>query len=520
MSPWRRALVGVALGSLLVLMLHPASRPFFWGYLRLGDSRWLATTALLPEGVTLVEEPTSLEDAAYVLLIAAEAELRGEKLTAEDWRRLSRIATEWQRKDPDNGFWLQMNSLFLARLGQTAPSDQAWIAASRAARWDDYQTARLRRVAEGLQAESGAALAWQWGYLYRRRSNAIPLLLLRHARALRDRSPVDSPQGLEIRYATLLNGVLIRDGARSNLTGQLGVEMVELASYPAKLAIEVSQKKLLLARQAFSNRLREEGRPEEANRVDVGFRDNDAWIALVRPEEAPKRAQQLTWLALFSSSTAGIALLLAGFGAAIALLGWAIERSPRLQVVFSSPVAPVVGLVLAILTYLGTELVFPSLWAVLCLTFFAFAPEHTRKIEPRDLGPMFRFTLLVLGAALSGLLVWFFLGLGAPGVRLLPLLGVPREYGTGSTLVLGLSGILFGMVLLTAPAWGIVQRFAPPRLAGLAMRELGIGILVASIAIAMIAGPIAITADSGLEGELSQLAQNEPLYSQNTNFDQ
>lgn len=520
MSPWRRALVGVALGSLLVLMLHPASRPFFSGYLRLGDSRWLATTDLLPEGVTLVKEPASLDEAAYVLLVAAEAELRNERLTDEDFRRLSRIATSWQRKDPDNAFWLQMNSYFLARLRRTAQADESWIAASRAARWDDYQTARLKRVAEGLQAESSATLAWQWAYLYQRRSNAIPMLLLRHARAIRDRSPVDSAAGLETRYATLLNGVLIRDGARSNLTGQLGVEMVELASYPAKLAIEVSQKKLLLARQALSNRLREEGRPDEANRVDIGFRDNDAWVALVRPEEAPRRAHRLTWIAMLTASAAGIALLLAVFGALIAMLGWAIERSPRLQVVFSSPVAPVVGLVLAILTYLGTELVFPSLWAVLCLTFFAFAPEHTRKIVPSDLGPLFRFTLLVLGAALAALLGWFFLGLGAPGARLLPLLGVPREYGTGSTLVLGLSGILFGMVLLTAPAWGIVQRFAPPRLAGFALREFGIGILVASVAIAMIAGPVAITADSGLEGELSQLAQNEPLYSQNATFDQ
>lgn len=520
MSPWRRALIGVALGSLVVLMLHPASRPFFAAYLRLGDSRWLASTDLLPEGVTLVREPASLDEAAYAMLVAAEAEMRGEDLKQEDYRRLSRLAIEWQRKDPDNGFWLQMNSLFLARMDRTEASDAAWKAASRAVRWDDYQTPRLRKIADGLQAESGAALAWQWAYLYERRSHAAPMLLLRHARSIRDRSPVDTSDGLEMRYATLLNGVLLRDGARSNRTGQIGVDMVELASYPAKLAVEVSQKKLLLARQALSNRFRDIGRPEEANRVDVGFRDNDAWIALVRPEEAPKRAEHLARLSLLTASAAGVALLLGLFGALIALFGWAIERSSRLQVIFTSAVAPVVGLLLAIVTYLATELVFPSLWAVLCLTFFAFTPEYTRKVVPGDLGPMFRFTLLVLGIALAALVGWFLLGLGAPGVRLMPLLGVPREYGTGSTLILGLSGIIFGMVLLTAPAWGIVQRFPPPRLAGLALREFGIGILVASVAAAMIVGPIAITTDSGLEGELSQLAQNEPLYSQNTTFDQ
>lgn len=518
MSPWRRALFGGALGALLVLILHPASRPYYLSILHFGDSPFLRSTSLLPETVRRLDDPTTAPDAAYVVLVAAEAEQRKEELKAADFTRLLKLVRYWRREDPDNAFWPQMESLYLLRLGREDEAEQAWIAAGKCVRWDDYQTVRISRLVDGLAAESGTEMGWHWAYAYERRSPAIRRLLLRHARGMRDRHEADTRQGLEVRLATLRNGVLIRDGAKSNATGLIGMEIVELSSYPPRFAIEVSQKKLILARQALANRFRAEGRLEDAARTERGFRDNDAWLALVRPDVIPERADEVAWLALMTGTLPGIALSIALLGTLIAGVGWLVERSPRAQVVFATPVAPVVGLVLAVLTYLGTELVFPSLWVVLCLTFFAFAPEHTRKIEPRDLGPFFRFTLVVLGLAWVGLIGLFLLGLTTAGVRLLPYLGVPPEYTGGSMRLLGMSGIVFGLVLLTAPAWGIVQRFAPPRLAGLAMREFGIGIAVFGLILAILAGPAAVLLDDDVREEMSQLAQNEPLYSQNASF--
>lgn len=515
MSPWRRALLGGALGSLLVLLIHPLSRAYYLSALHVGDSRFLLSTQLLPENVRRLPEPKAASEAAYIFLVAAEAEQRAEKLAKKDYTRLYRLAEAWTQSDPDNAFWRQMQSIYLMRLHRESEAIDRWQRAARALKWDNYQNARLHSIVDGLTSESGAPLGWHWAVAYSSRSQAIARQIVRHARVMKDLRPSDEPLGLELRYATLLNGVLLRDGARSNATGLAGHEIVEIASYPERFTIELSQKKLILARQALSNRFRDEGRPDEAARADDGFRDNDAWIALVRPESIPDHVENLTTTALLASGFPGIALMLVGTGALIALLGWGVERSPRLQLAFATPVAPVLGLVLAALTFWATELVFPSLWVVLCFTFFAFAPEHTRRIEPRELGPTFRFVLGILAIAFIGLAALFLLGLSAPGIRLMPILGVPREYSTGSTLVLGLTGIVFGLVLLTAPVWGIVQKFPPPRLAGLALREFGIGVMSISLLLAIVGGPVCVALDRNVRENLSKLTQNEPLYSQN-----
>lgn len=515
MSPWRRALIGGALGSLLVLLIHPISRAYYQSFLRLGDSGFLLTTQALPENVRRLPEPKTASEAAYVFLVAAEAEQRGEKLAKRDFTRLFLLAQAWSKADPDNAFWRQMQSIYLLRLKRQDESIEQWQQAAQALKWDNFQNARLRTIVDGLTAEAHATLGWHWAYAYHRRSQAISQQILRHARTVKDLVPGNEALGLELRYATLLNGVLLREGARSNATGLVGHEIVELASYPDRFTIDLSQKKLILARQALSNRFRDEGRPDEAARADDGFRDNDAWIALVRPEAIPDHVADLTTLALLTSSLPGIALVLAALGVLISLGGWAVERSPRLQLAFATPYAPAIGFVLAILTFWATELVFPSLWVVLCFTFFTFAPEHTRKIEPRELGPTFRFVLGILGLAFIGLASLFLLGLSAPGIRLMGLLGVPREYGTGSMLLLGLTGIVFGLVLLTAPVWAIVQKFPPPRLAGVALREFGIGVAVASLGLAILGGPVAVALDRSAREDLAKLTQNEPLYSQN-----
>lgn len=128
------------------------------------------------------------------------------------------------------------------------------------------------------------------------------------------------------------------------------------------------------------------------------------------------------------------------------------------------------------------------------------------------MGPFFRFVIVTLGFALLLVSVAFVTGLTAAGIRLAGLAGIPPEYADGSTLILGLGGIVLGMVLVTAPAWGLVQRYSPQRLAGLALRECGIGLCVASLALGILAGPSMMAIDRDAQDTLRKLAFNEPTY--------
>lgn len=515
MSPWKRALLGAAIGAVLVLIAHPATRPFYMALItHAGPSPFFEETPLRLQPNPPLEKPKSLADAAYWMLVAADADQRRVRLPEKDWKNLLALARKCAKEDPENAFWKQMEAVFAWRLGNRKASLDAWRRASRANRWDDLQNRRLDEIVQGLSAETGTPLAWHYGSSYSQRSQAPARMILRQARLVRDATRREDPEGLELRYATLLNGDLLRAGAKSSATGLVGVDMVEIACYPTNLKVETSQKRLLLARQALVTSLREKGEQDEANRAERAFVNNDAWIALVEPGQAASEAK---WWKLVSLATIAIpssALWIAAIGVALALFGRAVELTPGLQRVFRTPVAPAVGVVLALLLYWSTGLILPALWAALCLAFFAFEPEQERSQDPRELGPMFRFTILILGTAFFGLLTFYLAGRTTAGTILFDRLGVPAEIGPGSPVLPGLAGIVLGLVLLTAPAWGVAQHFSPARLAGFAMREFGTGLFVAAVLVAVVSGPLAVLVDREARSNLQAISQNEPLHAQ------
>ncbi|HRF58974.1 MAG TPA: hypothetical protein PLH94_03550 [Fimbriimonadaceae bacterium] len=515
MSPWKRALLGAAIGALLVLIAHPASRPFYLALLTQGGpSRFFAETPLRLQPSPALEKPRTLADAAYWMLVAAEADQRRTRLLDKDWKNLLNLARRCAVEDPENAFWKQMEAVFAWRLGDRKGSLEAWRRASRANRWDDLQNRRLERIVEGLSTETGTRLGWHYAASYAQRSQAPARMILRQARLVRDATRRDEAEGLELRYATLLNGDLLRSGAKSSQTGLVGVDIVEIACYPTNLKVETSQKRLLLARQALVNRLLALGKRDEANRTVKAFGNNDAWIALVEPENASTEAKLWKLVTLATVSIPSGAIWIAAMGLGLALFGRAVERTPALQHVFRTPVAPAAGVILALLLYWSTGLVLPAIWAALCLAFFAFQPMHERSQDPRELGPLFRFTILVLGVAFFALMTVYLAGRTTAGTILFDRLGVPAEIGPGSPVLLGLAGIVLGLVLLTAPAWGVAQHFAPARLAGFALREFGTGLFVAGILVAVVAGPLAVFVDREARTNLAAISQNEPLHAQ------
>ena len=116
--------------------------------------------------------------------------------------------------EPDNAFWRQSEAVFQERLGNIEVSRESWKIASLARTWDDYQTAHREKLIDDLETEYGRRLAWHVAVAKSLKSSTASRSLLAFARRLHTEE--EQAHDLELRLATLRNGVLLRDGSRSS----------------------------------------------------------------------------------------------------------------------------------------------------------------------------------------------------------------------------------------------------------------------------------------------------------------
>ncbi|HVL39152.1 MAG TPA: hypothetical protein VM328_07155 [Fimbriimonadaceae bacterium] len=507
-----RAYLGAVVGALLTLAAHPVSRPYLLGpFLSWGPSAALEQSPWLTGNRFILPQPSTPIAASLWMFEAAGSIWKRENIGKSDLHKLVAVASQAGRDDPDNAFWPLMEAVFQRELGATAQADRAWLRASRMARFNDLQSSRLLAVRQEIAEEQGASQGWQYAAAHAQRSVACAHVLQACARWVLARAS-QNPTGLELRYATVMNGKLIRDGGRSLAVSLIGIEIMEAASYPADFGPEGSQKRLLLARYGLINALNERGMEAEAKRADTAYRNSDAWIAFAMDDEPD---QWLGWLrvgALAASSAPGMLLLLGVVGSVLWGAGVLVARGKLLRAAFEPPMAPAVGILLALAVYMTTRLPLASATVVLCFAFLVFTPAHERTKPPTDLGPMFKFTLLLLGLAFALAVAGFGVGASTAGAEMLPLMNVPDEYRGGSTLFLGLAGIVLGLLLLAAPSWALVQRIATPTVVAIALRQFGAMLCLGFLTLAAVATPAAVYADRELIRTLRMLVENEPNY--------
>ena len=123
MRPGRRALLGAAIGALIVLFAHPATRPAFLSPFRRIPSGGLSAL-LQPRRLV---EPNDLVSGAAFLHMGAERLIEGPPLLPEERRTLLDITSEGARMERENAFWPQARFLF----GSDKTARTAWTAASR-----------------------------------------------------------------------------------------------------------------------------------------------------------------------------------------------------------------------------------------------------------------------------------------------------------------------------------------------------------------------------------------------------
>ena len=508
-----RGLLGALLGALLTLSLHPVSRPYMIGL----SSR--IPPAMLRECVDsyakTVPEPKNLVEASLWMQLAAKRIYEFDKLSDKEWKTLMQIAVEGQQHDVTNAFWPQMKAILYEDRGSSKLAEHAWIDASHCVKWDDYQTRRLLQARDRLADITGVKESWQLALLYYARSDDVAMCLERLVKHQLSDAPDDTPSGLELRYATLLNGDLLRHYAHSTKTNVEAMNIVELAAYqPALVPLigTVSPKRLWAGENTIVVNLEKILRqPEYSRRARKIFSNAESWRALTIRDTNESDAAKYSSTSVVALSLASAALALAAIGTLIWLVGnfveWRLARSKEIKWYVAVALAIVLGAAVYVLTgYLPASFVI-----ALCAAFLTVAPDRSRKTRPTDLGPLFSLMAVLLGILCSVMLGIYFVISTPEAVMILPNVGVPSEY-LDKPVLAGLASVTFGLVMLIAPFWAIAHRVGTPYVLGLILTKFGAFISVASLTLGVILGPMCVYVDRQIDGTLFQLLTNEPLH--------
>lgn len=507
MSSATRLFWGSLLGALAVLSFHPASNPFYkLFFAQLGPSEVLSHSTLLIDNVKRVSPPKTKREASFYLIIAARKLMGSSNLSSQEALYASAIAAQCAQDDPENAFWAQMGATFGRLAGQKDLSQRLWARAASATRWDDGQNARLIELSKLLVAEYGNPMGWQTATLIHERSNAHAIAIASGARGSRPLLVSD----IQPRIDSLFNGQLILEGGRSIEIGSAGIRIMQDACFPADKVISGSYAERLRQRQRLIDEIRAHNRPADATTAESLFRSADSWSNVVdTPGNREDRVQRQA-LAVVAASLPGPLLYLALLGLLIYGLSQLLSNYNISHRVFSYPLAPILGLMVGTLVYSFTYLVWPALWGVLSLAFFVFQPSAVRSSPPTGLNAQHRLVLMVVGSILALTFVAFIAGLGAPLRALSGQFSIPVEYQAGSSLLIGLTLLMFSIIVFSAPVWAIITRHDPVQLLQVTLRELGKGLIISGLVASTVVTPFCVWLDRSVSDPLTRTLLNEP----------
>ncbi len=502
MTPALRLLWGSLLGALVVLIIHPSSRPYYALFTRqLGPSTVLSTSPWMESNVKKVVPPTNRQEAAYFLVIVSRQYLGLRDISVAESQYAADLARQCSSLDPTNAFWLQMASVF-DRSGKFTD----WEIASNGTRWDDGQNSRLLFLSASMSKEYNTTMPWQNAALLNQRSSSHALAILRHART--EKVERDAP--LESLLATLRNGQLILEGGRSIEVASIGAVLMQQSASGRESADTGSYSERLRQRQRFVDRLRAANMPGDAATVEAAYRNADSWSNVVDTAGNRRdRAERQIW-SVIAASLPGCFVHIALLGIALMLLGYGLGFHKISHGIFSFPVAPILGLGIGTAIYAATWLVWPSLWAVLSLAFFVFQPTAVRSRLPEGLSGNHRIVIVIVGLVLASCYGLFIAGLGAPMRAIGPEFNIPQEYQAGSSLLLGSSLFSISIAVFSAPIWALIHKYEPVQLLKVVFVELGKGLLTTGLAASIVSTPICIFINRSLEGPISKTLLNEP----------
>jgi len=434
-----------------------------------------------------------MHEVAYWVLVAAERETDGQKLSRADATKLKFLVQYAAKEDVLNSFWKQMEAVYAWKLDERAEALEVWLEASQRMLYNDWQTRRLEHVAAKLDEHEGSNMSWHQAYAYHRRSDAIAQQISEVAKEMHRATRQDRVTDLLTRYATVINAKLMREGGRSNSIADVAVRIGDDAATAGAVERRSSPRIVHLARLDLMHRLRDANRSDLGAQVISAYNDNDAWIALGRRGDTEENARQLTLVSLVLGVLPSGFLLISGIGILIAWVGMVLaasrhEPSAQARPAYVAAGSPGPRPSRSLWPWMAVSESLPTLPAV---SRFGYAIAAMG------------WSAVALGAAVS---------VSAAAIELRPYLGPPFSFPLSSLIFFSLAIAGLAALLVGAFLSAVRNQQNPRSSAGRVLQHFGRLLFVSNLIFAIFLGPLAIYVDQQLGGTISKLLQNEPTY--------
>lgn len=506
-----RVVVGAALGAITTLIFHPASRSrLYSGLFNWGPSAVSQPGVELLSNIARLPEPKSIDDACLWMEAGALRILARQATSPKEWQSFVRTAQAGSALEPDNAFWPQMEAVFSLAMGDRARGWTRWRDAARRTRWDDGQTRRLESFAQRLQRSYGRA-SWVYIPAYDARTTNTARVIEWFARDLVRSTSLRGARDLELRYLTVVNGRLMREGARSIRVGEVALAIVELSSYPPDLLSITSPRKLLIARADLYHAIQGQKWDVRAEELDRAFRENDGWYGFPTAQEAETDARITGFWVLLANSSGTISLAIALLGVILAIIGGMLKRLDLSAKPRWLPLGAV-ALLISIPAWLLTDAWLPTALLATSVLSLLATPENIRRRAAVDAGYLHGFSLAVVGLGLSLALAVSVLIGTTPGYECLNSIPWITELLSNPEEAISVAIILLAIFIGMSPAFAWVHRFSTLQIITRSADRLGRALLIVGLTSAIVSAPLALVVERELGGRLAQLVNNEPVY--------
>jgi hypothetical protein len=512
MTSWSRAVLGALLGAVLTLFVHPTSRSFVGGPFlesrRLLEQRKDSLPETFPKELPVPQDDIS---ASLWIHVAAEQLRTGVPLSTAQLHGLIQIAAARAKSDPNNAFWKMSEAVFSERLGNHDAARLRWMESAKCITYNDFQSRYLLKVRDSL-GQTASSNSWQFAYCYRLRSLAFSSLIEEYAKSIINTTSRSSPSDLNLRFATMVNGGLLRDGSRNLQIMEKGISIVELASHPRELREQASIKRLLIAHSEFKEAFKKIGNPEAANRVEQAYNENDGWSALTRREDTDEKVATLTLSSALWPNLPGVLIQCALLGGLLWLIGIGMLKIAKVRPSALSPIIGGLAVVIPISVYALTHSWLALAATTMCCAFIVFSPRSPRTRLPEDLGPLFALAVTLLAFAFVGLTAVMFLSRTLPVVASASAFDPQLANLVDFTLAGGLGLMIVASLFLFSPLWAIAQHIPTSHVLAMGFRTMGAIVGALSLVLAVGGTPFCIYLEKENLDTFRMLLENEPVY--------
>lgn len=507
-----RIALGAAVGMAGILLFDGRTRPVvLTAFVQSGPSAAFRTSPWLVQNTSSLPVSEDPLAASMWMQTAAERIEAGQPLSAQERASAVEMALALANREPDNAFWPQMAAVLYADGGDRDSARRLWRTAGARTRWDDHQSSRLISTANRAQTPP-AVVSWPYARAYKLRSESAPRLIQAYGKTVLGEFPYGSPENVRDRAATLRNGLLMRDGARSIAIGELGSSLIEASSRDHdSLRSGLTPRKLLLARHELIDQLRANGLTSDEALARRAFGSNDAWMAFLDRESARRRAEWLAVGSILAAAVPSSLLAASAVGAAFMLLAAAMRRTRRWHALLSSPWPYVVGVLAGIALYAATGVVYASIAVALSISALALEPPRARTHPSDRLGPAFGFLAVMLAIAIGGFGAAHVVSQSTPAVEIAKSLDRVAAYA-GKPSLLVVTAIAASLVMLAAPIFAVVHRLHTAFVVERLVARVGRCLLIGFLAAGLLSVPVSVGIEHRLSDTLSKILLNEPNY--------